>query len=77
MSNTLGGAELNNKIFAGKILNSLPRGVAPIYATHLTLGIDVQQNILYWMVVAWGRKFTGHVVDYGTFPDQKTRMFTS
>ena len=75
VSNTLGGVELDSKIFAKKILNSLPRGVAPLYATHLTLGIDVQQNILYWMVVAWGRKFTGHIVDYGTFPDQKSRMF--
>ena len=32
--------------------------------------------MLYYAVVAWGMDFTGYIVDYGTFPDQKRRYFT-
>lgn len=55
---------------------SLPRKTVPLWASHLTAFIDVQGNLLYWAVVAWGDGFTGHVVDYGAFPDQKRAYFT-
>lgn len=47
------------------------RGVVPLDATHLTAFIDVSQNLLWYIVAAWGEGFTGHVVDFGTWPDQK------
>ena len=38
--------------------------------------IDVQQKALYWTLVAWEPNFTGYVVDYGTWPDQRRAYFT-
>lgn len=54
----------------------LARGVVPQECTRLTAFADVQQKCLYWMVCAWSDNFTGHVVDYGTWPDQQLRYFT-
>lgn len=54
----------------------LARGVVPQECTRLTAFADVQQKCLYWMVVAWSDSFTGHIVDYGTWPDQQLRYFT-
>ena len=48
----------------------------PIGATRLTMFIDVQANLLFFVVAAWEEDFTGYVVDYGTFPDQKRPYFT-
>lgn len=48
----------------------LPRGVSPQSCTKVTLAVDVQKAALFWMVVAWGHGFTGHVLDYGMLPEQ-------
>src|SRR5690606_20320455 len=42
----------------------------------LTMFIDVQGKMLYWLIAAWEDDFTGYVVDYGTHPDQKQPYFT-
>jgi len=47
------------------------RGEVPLGANHLTMFIDVHDRILYWCVCAWQEDFTGYVLDYGAFPDQK------
>lgn len=52
------------------------RGEVPIGCTHLTMFIDVQAKALFWLIAAWEDDFTGHVIDYGTEPDQKTGYFT-
>jgi hypothetical protein len=56
-------------------LNSYERGVVPISCTHLTAFIDVHADVHYYSVIAWEDNFTGFVVDYGTFPDQKRPYF--
>ena len=56
--------------------NGLERGAVPLAASHLTAYIDVQKQILFWLVAAWSDDFTGAVVDYGTYPDQQRRYFT-
>tara|TARA_R110002051_G_scaffold310912_1_gene384399 strand:- start:15 stop:2102 length:2088 start_codon:yes stop_codon:yes gene_type:complete len=33
--------------------------------------IDVQANCLYYALVGWRADFTGSIIDYGTFPDQR------
>jgi hypothetical protein len=48
--------------------NGHPRGEIPIGANHLTMFIDVQGKMLFWLVCAWEDDFTGYVVDYGTWP---------
>ena len=42
----------------------------------LTAFIDVQRHALYWMLCAWKPNFTGLVIDYGCYPDQKAGWFT-
>ena len=47
----------------------------PQEAQRLTAFIDVQKDALYWASVAWADDFTGHVVDYGVYPEQRTDYF--
>lgn len=56
--------------------NGMPRLQVPIAANHLTAFIDVQQKLLFYVVAAWEDDFTGYVIDYGTYPDQKRNYFT-
>lgn len=56
--------------------SGIQRGVVPGESTALTAFVDVQGKALFWLVAAFSPDFTGHVVDYGTFPDQKRMVFT-
>jgi phage terminase large subunit GpA-like protein len=67
--------ELTADQIAGK-LNRMRRGEVPIGCNRLTAFIDVQANLLFYVVAAWEDDFTGYVLDYGTFPDQKRPYFT-
>jgi phage terminase large subunit GpA-like protein len=60
---------------AGKT-NGLKRGEIPLECPHLTMFIDVQGSVLFYLIAAWSDQFTGYVVDYGTEPDQKQPYFT-
>ncbi len=57
-------------------INRMERGVLSIGCNHLTAFVDIQQKLLYYMVVGWEDDFTGYVVDYGTYPDQRRSYFT-
>jgi len=67
--------ELTADQIAGKF-NRMERGEVPVGCNHITTFIDVQANVLFWLVAAWEDDFTGYVLDYGTFPDQKRAYFT-
>ncbi len=71
---TLGDDLLTTDQIAGKI-NNLERKAIPIGCDQLTMFIDVQQNLLYYVITAWESDFTGYVVDYGSYPDQQARVF--
>ncbi|HUX02665.1 MAG TPA: terminase gpA endonuclease subunit [Phycisphaerae bacterium] len=55
----------------------LPVGVVPQSANLLTAFVDVHDRILYWAVCAFSRDFSGHVVAYGSWPQQKIRRYIS
>jgi phage terminase large subunit GpA-like protein len=57
-------------------LNGHKLGEIPIGCNHLTMFIDVQGKLLFYVVAAWESDFTGYVVDYGAYPDQQRRYFT-
>lgn len=57
-------------------VNRVPRRVVPLECSRLTAFIDVQATLLYYVVCGWADDFTGHVVDYGSFPDQQRAYFT-
>jgi len=57
-------------------LSHVPRGVVPSGAAHLVAFVDCHSEVLYWMVMAIANDATSWIVDYGTFPEQNTRLFT-
>lgn len=66
--------DLDPEKIAAKI-NGRQRGSVPLAATRLTAFIDIQQNILFYVVCAWEEDFTGYVIDYGAWPDQQRNRF--
>jgi hypothetical protein len=68
------GDQITAKEIAEKITGR-DRGLLPPTASHLVSFIDVQKNALYWMCVAFADDFTGEIVDYDTFPDQRRKYF--
>jgi phage terminase large subunit GpA-like protein len=42
----------------------------------MTMFIDVQKDLLFFVVAAWEPNFTGYIIDYGSFPDQHRLYFT-
>lgn len=56
-------------------INKLGRGEIPAYAEHITAGIDVHQDILYWMICWWTKNFKGGITDYGETPEQHRHYF--
>ncbi len=57
-------------------INRMERCILSIGCNQLTAFVDIQQKLLYYMVVGWEDDFTGYVVDYGTYPDQRRSYFT-
>lgn len=68
--NQLSPAQVASKV------SGLARGVVPLECQHLTGFVDVQGEVLFWLVAAWAPNFTGTVIDYGTFPEQPAGYFT-
>jgi len=66
---------LTSDQIAGK-LNGMKRSEIPVGVTHLTMFIDVQGKLLFWVVAAFEEDFTGYLVDYGAYPDQRRAYFT-
>ena len=63
---------------AGEIaakLNRMKRCEIPVGCNYLTMFVDVQKELLYYLVAAWEDCFTGYVVDYGMYPEQGRRYF--
>lgn len=58
-----------------KLLNGLERREVPHDTHKVTVFVDLHDDLLFWMVVAWTNDFTGHVVDYGVFPEQPRWYF--
>lgn len=68
--------DLDAEKIAAKV-NGVPRGVVPAACTRLTAFIDCGKSILFWCVTGWTEDFSGSVVDYGTFPEQRLPYFAA
>jgi hypothetical protein len=75
MVETLGDEMMTAEDIASKI-NGYKRDIIPVDCQYLTMFIDIHQNILFYLVAAWDKFFSGYVIDYGTFPDQKRLYFS-
>jgi phage terminase large subunit GpA-like protein len=51
-------------------VNGYKRHEVPRQATRLYASIDVQQDVLFYLVLALAEDFTGWIVDYGAYPEQ-------
>ena len=69
------GADLTAQQIIEKV-NRLKRGTVPLSCSRLTAFIDVQGSLLYYLIAAWEDDFTGYVLDYGSYPDQRRPYFT-
>ena len=58
-------------------LSRLPRYELPPETTRVTAMIDVGGSILYYAITAWDERFSGYVIDYGTWPRQRRAYFKS
>lgn len=47
----------------------------PPACERLTWFVDVHKQLLYYVVCAWEPGFTGYVIDYDTWPQQKAQYF--
>lgn len=59
-----------------RIQHNISRGEIPTSCEKLTAFVDVQGVCLYWVVCAWAQGFTGHIIDYGVFPQQSSINFS-
>lgn len=75
LANEAKTAALSGDDVRARIVN-VPRWIAPTGIDTLTAFVDVQEKVLYWAVVGWGPQFRGHVVAYGSFPDQGRSYWT-
>ncbi len=73
---TLAAAALDAHLIDSRIV-PLDRGIVPSTHSTLTAAIDVQEKLLYWLVASWGSAFSGHIVAYGTWPEQPAGVFTA
>lgn len=56
-------------------VSNIERGAIPANSSYLTGFVDSSDQVLWWMVCAWAKDFSGWVVDYGTWPDQCRPVF--
>jgi hypothetical protein len=56
--------------------NGLPFRHVPDGHSKLTAFIDVQQDVLPWLVCAWSDDMAGAVIDHGVWPEQGKRYWT-
>jgi hypothetical protein len=58
-------------------VTGIPRGIVPREAVKLTAGVDLQDEVLVWLVCAWSTDGSGHVVDFGAWPEQPVEMWST
>lgn len=66
---------LEPKQIAAKIWTPADGEDAPDWSTTLVAYVDVQQQLLYWVVGAFGDRFRGYICDYNTWPKQDSPYF--
>lgn len=71
------GKRLESDKVAARV-SGLEEGIVPLNASILTAGVDVGQNVLWFVVAAWEpTTFTGSIIAYGAWPQQDQPYFTN
>lgn len=69
------GTKVTEEILESKVAMDIPRGIVPAGTSRLTCGMDIQKELIYWLVTAWRKDFEGHIVAYGTYPHQTLAVY--
>lgn len=64
--------EITGETVRSKTVSTFPRFTVPLECQHVTAAIDVHKGCFFKMVVGWTDQFSGHVLDYEAYPDQRT-----
>ena len=67
--------QLDSETIAKKT-NQAKRNQIPDECERITTFVDVQNNVLFYCQTAWEMQGRGHVINYGTYPDQGRLYFT-
>lgn len=67
--------EMNPELIVRRV-TGLPRSRVPIESEKITAFIDVQKEMLYYLVCAWTSSGRCYVIDYGGAPDQQQHYWT-
>ena len=59
-----------------KRVSPIKRRTIPEWTERRTAFIDVQKKLLYHLSCAWKHDFTGCVIDYNSWPDQRRQYYT-
>ena len=69
-SNYLTAIQISQKV------HELPRKTPPSNVEKVTCFVDVQQDSLWYVIIGFSQnRFDGYVLDYSTFPEQRSRYF--
>ena len=60
-----------------KKVSGYERSVIPQQCSDLTAFIDVQGDLFWSVVTAWDDDASGHIIEYGAFPEQKEKYYTN
>ncbi len=66
--------DLTEDLIIAKV-NGHARRAVPQECQYISVYIDVQKHALFYSVGAFAPNFTGHIIDYGIYPDQGRRHF--
>lgn len=70
----LGEGQVSARDIARKV-NGLRSGQVPTSCESITMHIDVHDKLLFYLIVAWEPMFTGYVIDYNSWPDQRSGWY--
>lgn len=75
MVEELGGAGALNAKQVAERFNGFKQGERPDWTEFITAGIDIQQDILFYVITGWSRSLRGQVMHYGAWPEQGKPYF--
>lgn len=59
-----------------KRYSGLPMGMVPKGTDYLTAFVDAGKSYLFVAIGAWKKDFTGSIIEYGAWPQQRRRYYT-
>ena len=64
---------------AGEIQKKMSNYVeleVPLEVQKITAFMDIQHELVFWAIVGWTGKYNGHILKYGTYPEQERTQFS-